>query len=103
MSLKHTIDSILVRETVLIRERPDTVTVERERSVWRERTLHDTIVVVKTDTIVLTMEVEKESTAISGNASQKAHTPGWAWMAVLALAAIMAFNILKVKHKLNNP
>jgi len=59
VSLKHTIDSVIVRETVIIRERPDTVTVERERTVWRERIVHDTVREHTTDTIVETVEVER--------------------------------------------
>ena len=101
VSLTHTIDSILVRETVLIRERPDTVTVERERTVWRDRTRHDTVTVVKTDTIIRTVEVERVVESPQPPLKGGRRTPAWAWVAVLALAAILTYHILKVKHKLN--
>ena len=102
MSLTHTVDSILVRETVLIRERPDTVTVERERTVWRERTLHDTVRVVRTDTVVRTVEVERVVESPPSPLKGGQRTPGWAWLALLALAGLLAAQIIRVKHRLNN-
>ena len=102
MSLTHTIDSVMVRETVVIRERPDTVTVERERTVWRERTRHDTVTVVRTDTIIRTVEVEKVETLAPLPPSQRAtRTPGWAWALAATLAAGIIAQIIGVKQRLN--
>jgi hypothetical protein len=100
VSLKHTIDSVMVRETVVIRERPDTVTVERERTVWRERTRHDTVTVVRTDTVIRTVEVVKAETPPPSH--RAARTPAWAWMAVAALVALLAWHIMTTNHKLNS-
>ena len=103
VSLKHTIDSVIVRETVIIREGPDTVTVERERTVWRERIVHDTVREHTTDTIVKTVEVVKESPTPFGQSRErgKEKTPGWAWLAAAILAVLVAVQIIRVRDRLN--
>ena len=82
VSLKHTIDSVIVRETVIIREGPDTVAVVRERTVWRERTVHDTVRIHATDTIVRTETVER---VVTEARPSRAGTAGWAVAAALFL------------------
>ena len=103
VSLTRTVDSVMVRETVVIRERPDTVTVERERTVWRERTRHDTVVVTLTDTVIQTVEAEKVETLAPLPPSQRAtRTPGWEWALAATLAAGIIAQIIRVKQRLNN-
>ncbi len=103
LSLSRTVDSVIVRETVVIRERPDTVTVERERTVWRERTRHDTVVVTLTDTVIQTVEAEKVETLAPLPPSQRAtRTPGWAWALAATLAGLIIAQIIRVKNRLNN-
>ena len=75
-------DSVFVRETVYVRDRPDTVTVERERTVWRDRTRHDTVVVRLTDTVRETVEVERAAPAPP---PAKGGNTGWAVAAALFL------------------
>lgn len=89
VSLKHTIDSVIVRETVIIREGPDTVTVERERTVWRERIVHDTVREHTTDTIIKTETVEKVVTV-----TQKGGSTGWV-VALTLLAVIVLYMVFK--------
>lgn len=95
VSLKHTIDSVIVRETVIIRERPDTVTVERERTVWRERIVHDTVREHTTDTIIKTETVEKvvEATPAKGVGT------GWT-VALTLLAVIVLYMVIKYGLKI---
>lgn len=95
VSLKHTIDSVIVRETVIIREGPDTVTVERERTVWRERIVHDTVREHTTDTIVKTETVEKvvEATPAKGVGT------GWT-VALTLLAVIVLYMVIKYGLKI---
>ena len=89
VSLKHTIDSVIVRETVIIREGPDTVTVERERTVWRERIVHDTVREHTTDTIIKTETVEKVVTV-----AQKGGSTGWV-VALTLLVVIFIYMVFK--------
>ncbi len=95
VSLKHTIDSVIVRETVIIREGPDTVTVERERTVWRERIVHDTVREHTTDTIIKTETVEKvvEATPAKGVGT------GWT-VALTLLAVIVLYMVIKYGLKI---
>ena len=95
VSLTRTVDSVMVRETVVIRERPDTVTVERERTVWRERIVHDTVREHTTDTIIKTETVEKvvEATPAKGVGT------GWT-VALTLLAVIVLYMVIKYGLKI---
>ena len=95
VSLTRTVDSVMVRETVVIRERPDTVTVERERTVWRERTRHDTVTVTRTDTIVKTETVEK----VVEVPRAKGVGTGWT-VALTLLAVIVIYMVIKYGLKI---
>ena len=92
VSLKHTIDSVIVRETVIIRERPDTVTVERERTVWRERIVHDTVREHTTDTIIKTVEVERVVNSPLPHSGRG--KTGWT-VALTLLAVIVIYMVIK--------
>ena len=56
---KYKRDSIYVHDSTLIREKGDTVMIERWHTQWRDRWQHDTIYVAHNDTIVRSIEVPK--------------------------------------------
>lgn len=51
-------DSVFVRDSVLIREKGDTVYRDRWRVEYRERVLRDTAYIGKSDTLIITKVVE---------------------------------------------
>lgn len=53
-------DSIHVLDSVLIREKGDTVTIFRYRDRYRDRFVHDTAYICKTDSVQVPYPVEKE-------------------------------------------
>ena len=57
---KYERDSIYVHDSTLIREKGDTVMIERWHTQWRDRWQHDTIYQSKTDSIPYPVEVTKE-------------------------------------------
>lgn len=56
---KYERDSIYVHDSTLIREKGDTVMIERWHTQWRDRWQHDTIYVAHNDTIVRSIKVPK--------------------------------------------
>jgi hypothetical protein len=57
---KYERDSIYVHDSTLIREKGDTVLIERWHTQWRDRIVHDTLYQSKTDSIPQPYPVEKE-------------------------------------------
>lgn len=55
-------DSIYQHDSVFIRERADTVLVERWHTKWRDRVIHDTLYMSKADTIRVPVPVERKLT-----------------------------------------
>ena len=55
-------DSIYQHDSVFIREREDTVLVERWHTRWRDRVSHDTLYMSKADTIRVPVPVERKLT-----------------------------------------
>lgn len=53
-------DSIYLRDSVIVREKGDTLWVERWHTAWRERLVRDTIYRTHTDTLVSITERVKE-------------------------------------------
>jgi hypothetical protein len=53
-------DSIYVHDSTYVRERGDTVTIERWHTAWRDRIVRDTIYQSKHDSIPYPVEVTKE-------------------------------------------
>jgi len=78
------IDSVYVFDSIVIREKPDTVTKERWRTLWRERIVHDTVYDRRTDTITKTVDVEKII-----NVPSSSRKTGWVVAAVLFLLIII--------------
>lgn len=74
------IDSVYVFDSIVIREKPDTVIRERWHTLWRERVVHDTVYDRHTDTIRETVNVEKVTKVPSSSGKT-----GWVVAAVLFL------------------
>ena len=55
----YIVDSVFVHDSIYIRESNDTIILERWRTKWRERIVHDTVVERVTDTIRETEYVER--------------------------------------------
>ena len=55
-------DSIYQHDSVYIREKADTVLIERWHTRWRDRVSHDTLYINKTDTIRVPVPVERNLT-----------------------------------------
>ena len=55
-------DSIYHHDSVLIKEKADTVLIERWHTRWRDRVSHDTLYMSKTDTIMIPVPVERKLT-----------------------------------------
>ena len=51
-------DSIYMHDSILVRQRGDTVTVERWHTRWRDRWQHDTLYISKTDSVPTPYPVE---------------------------------------------
>lgn len=93
-------DSIYIHDSVIIREGPDTMWLERWRTCWRDRIVHDTVRIHTSDTVF--SSVEKVETNSPLPPSQRENrTPGWAWVAVAALAGLIIAQIIRVKNRLN--
>ena len=55
-------DSVHLRDSVFVREKGDTVWLERCKYLYRDRVTHDTVSVVKVDTVRIPYPVERELT-----------------------------------------
>lgn len=55
-------DSIYQHDSVYIKEKADTVLIERWHTRWRDRVSHDTLYMSKTDTIRIPVPVERKLT-----------------------------------------
>lgn len=53
-------DSVYQHDSVLIKERADTLLIERWHTRWRDRVSHDTLYMSKTDTIRVPVPVERK-------------------------------------------
>lgn len=78
----HSVDSVVIHDSVIIREAGDTVYQLRWRTCWRDRLVHDTVIERRTDTVRTTETVEKtvEVPKKGGNAG---------WIAALTLFSII--------------
>lgn len=62
VTILHHRDSIYQHDSVLIKEKADTVLIERWHTRWRDRVSHDTLYISKTDTIRVPVPVERKLT-----------------------------------------
>ena len=88
-------DSIYIHDSVIIREGPDTMWMERWRICWRERIVHDTVREHKTDTIFKTETVEK---VVEATPAKRVGT-GWT-VALTLLSVIIIYMVIKYGLKI---
>lgn len=62
VTILHHRDSIYQHDSVYIKEKADTVLIERWHTRWRDRVSHDTLYMSKTDTIRIPVPVERKLT-----------------------------------------
>lgn len=86
-------DSVFVRDSVLIREKGDTVYRDRWRVEYRERVLRDTVYIERNDTITNVVEVER---ALSWWESVKMETGG---VTLVGFALLAVWGVIKLKIK----
>ena len=60
VTILHHRDSIYQHDSVYIKEKADTVLIERWHTRWRDRVSHDTLYISKTDTIRVPVPVERK-------------------------------------------
>lgn len=60
VTILHHRDSIYQHDSVYIKEKADTVLIERWHTRWRDRVSHDTLYMIKTDTIRVPVPVERK-------------------------------------------
>lgn len=80
-------DSIYQHDSIYIREKGDTVWMEKYRYIYRDKVVRDTMYVNSTDTIREPYPVEKELTRWQ---SMKLELGGWAFGILLAVVLIIA-------------
>ena len=62
VTILHHRDSIYQHDSVYIKEKADTLLIERWHTRWRDRVSHDTLYMSKTDTIRVPVPVERKLT-----------------------------------------
>ena len=62
VTILHHRDSIYQHDSVYIREKADTVLIERWHTRWRDRVSHDTLYMSKVDTVRVPVPVERKLT-----------------------------------------
>jgi len=62
VTILHHRDSIYQHDSVYIKEKADTLLIERWHTRWRDRVSHDTLYISKTDTIRIPVPVERKLT-----------------------------------------
>ena len=79
-------DSIYQHDSIYIREKGDTVWMEKYKYVYRDKLVHDTMYVNRTDTIREPYPVEKELTRWQ---QMKLELGGWAFGIIITFALII--------------
>ena len=62
VTILHHRDSIYQHDSVYIKEKADTLLIERWHTRWRDRVIHDTLYISKVDTIRIPVPVERKLT-----------------------------------------
>lgn len=85
---KETKDSIYVRDSIFVKEKNDTVFLEKYRLVYKDKLIHDTIIRVDSIPYINTVEVIKEVNRVKN------------WQIVLMVlgGVFIAYIILKLKN-----
>ena len=79
-------DSIYRHDSIYIREKGDTVWVEKYKYIYRDRIVHDTMYINRTDSIRVPYLVEKE---LNRWQQMKLELGGWAFGIIIAFALII--------------
>lgn len=82
-------DSVLVRDSVFVKDKGDTVFVERWKTVYKSKVLTDTFYIEKRDSIPYPVEVVVE----------KKYIPGWMWWLALFGVVCAVLVVVKVVRK----
>ena len=89
VGVSRTTDSVVVCDSVYVLVTQERTEVTRWRTQWRERTVHDTVVVHTTDTIRETRDVEKVV-----QVPTKGSSAGWA-VALALMLLIVVYILIK--------
>ena len=79
-------DSIYHRDSIYIRDKGDTVWVERYKYLYRDKLRYDTLYLSRTDSIKIPYPVEKELTRWQ---RMKMELGGWAFGIIIAFALVI--------------
>lgn len=83
-------DTTYVRDSILIKDRGDTVYIYRDRYQYIDRFVKDTVSII--DTIHQTVYVDKETTVTVK------HIPKWCWWALIVCVVSVGLNILLLRR-----
>lgn len=90
-------DSIHIHDSIHIRDKGDTVFVDRWHTVYKDKLLRDTTYIEKTDSVQVPYPVEKK---LSRWQSMKMELGGWAFGIIIVLALIIVWRLVsKMKKK----
>lgn len=93
---KLKIDSIFQHDSVFIKQSGDTIYEYREKEIYRNRYLHDTIHICQVDTIVNTIEKLIEKDLSKWEQTQMNIGKGTIWILVLLLIAGIIYVVKKL-------
>lgn len=96
---KHQRDSIWLHDSVFVKDKGDSVWVERWHTKYIEKQIHDTLVQATHDTIPVICEVEKEVPAQLSSWQKLLIKAGY--LALAALIACIIYIIIKIKNKIS--
>lgn len=90
-------DSVYRRDSIYVHDRGDTVTVYRDRYLFVDRAVHDTLYVNRTDSIRVPYPVEKELTRWE---RVKLELGGWAFGIIIVSAlVIVGWLVYRMRRK----
>lgn len=96
---QHQRDSIWMHDSILVREKDDTVWFEKWHTKYIEKQIHDTLYSASHDTIPVICEVEKEVPAQLSSWQKLLIKAGY--LALAALIACIIYTIIKIKDKIS--
>ena len=96
---QHQRDSIWMHDSILVREKGDTVWFEKWHTKYIEKQIRDTLYSATHDTIPVICEVEKEVPAQLSSWQKLLIKAGY--LALIALIACIIYIIIKIKDKIS--
>lgn len=89
-------DSIHIHDSIHIRDKGDTVFVDRWHTVYKDKLLRDTTYIEKTDSVQVPYPVEKK---LSRWQSMKMELGGWAFGVIIVMAlAFVGWLVYRCRH-----